>query len=310
MSDSTSDSKSPGNHRKPGHKRLTPEQVKQHWKLGDYTASGYLIHLLGALKRDGWVVDIPNVAEFCQLWEIGERRFYRAKAKLIEQGRLGERIKGRLKLWIITDTDKVVRMDGDLDEDEENSDDSSPDIDDRETDSSVIETDSSVIETDSSVIETDSSVIETDSSVMKTDSGDSGIPPKVLPGEALPTSPDLFQISFRSSSSLSHSHPPHPGERETELLNDGQPIDSYRKWLLKRAEELPKRPALIDKWITKQAQDPINQQAFLKSQQRSVRANLPPPRTGAIFELPKQARLTPAEHLERCQQMWNGRPMP
>ncbi|WP_416667911.1 hypothetical protein [Egbenema bharatensis] len=107
MSDSTSDSKSPGNHRKPGHKRLTPEQVKQHWKLGDYTASGYLIHLLGALKRDGWVVDIPNVAEFCQLWEIGERRFYRAKAKLIEQGRLGERIKGRLKLWIITDTELI-----------------------------------------------------------------------------------------------------------------------------------------------------------------------------------------------------------
>lgn len=82
------------------HKRLTADQVKRNWLLGDYTASGYLYHLIGALRKDGWPLLIDNVDEFCQEWEISRRSFYRAKAKLIVQGRINEEIIGKVKIWI------------------------------------------------------------------------------------------------------------------------------------------------------------------------------------------------------------------
>jgi hypothetical protein len=83
------------------HARRTSEQVKEKWNLGDYTASGYLVELFSAMKKEGWTIAIPNVAAFCEEWNIGERRFYRAKARLISEGRLKERIKGALEVRLI-----------------------------------------------------------------------------------------------------------------------------------------------------------------------------------------------------------------
>jgi hypothetical protein len=250
------------------HKRLTAEQVKQHWLLGDYSASGYLIHLLSAFKRDGWIIEIANVSTFCQEWQIGERRFYRAKAKLIEQGRLGERIKGNLQLWLITD--RVVPIDSELPLDDLDS----------QTDNFVSLTDEIVSEADEAVSVADSSDRSTDSSDSVTDSSDSATPFNSLLDKGSSDSPDLSQISIISSSSLSLSHPPSASEREAEAdpeLFDttGQPIAPFREWLEKQSQKLPYPPALLGKWIEKQAKDSINQQEFLKFYRGSGRTKIP-----------------------------------
>jgi hypothetical protein len=174
---------SPAQKKNSPHLRLTTEQVKHHWLLGDYSATGYLATLFAAMKREGLDIVIRSISDFCQQWSIGERRFYRAKAKLIREGRLEERIQESLIVRIVTHSET--------------------------TDSSVIETDSSVIETDSSVIETDSSVIETDSHVIETTSIANQDKESV-------TSPDLFQI-ISDQNSLSLKPTPHPTRREREF---------------------------------------------------------------------------------------------
>lgn len=82
------------------HLRLSAEQIKAKWLIGDYTAQGYLFDLLKSSRKDGWHFAIDDVDAFCEEWQISRRSFYRAKAKLILQGRIEEKIIGRLELWI------------------------------------------------------------------------------------------------------------------------------------------------------------------------------------------------------------------
>jgi hypothetical protein len=84
------------------HARLTVADVKQGWLDGYFSGSGYLSLLFRSMKAEGLPIYIGNVAQFCQEWEIGERRFYRAKAKLVEQGSLEEDIQGNLVIRIIS----------------------------------------------------------------------------------------------------------------------------------------------------------------------------------------------------------------
>ena len=70
------------------------EELKEHWRLGHYTPVGYLVEIFAILAAPGEPIAIPNVKEFCQTWEIGERQFYRAKAKLVERGDLEEECGG------------------------------------------------------------------------------------------------------------------------------------------------------------------------------------------------------------------------
>ncbi|NEP15434.1 MAG: hypothetical protein F6J97_00855 [Leptolyngbya sp. SIO4C1] len=82
------------------HLRLTPLEVFELWKQGDYTPKGYLYHLILAQRRVGWWWRIDNVTEFCRQWEIPRSTFYRAKAALIAEGKLQENIIGAVELCI------------------------------------------------------------------------------------------------------------------------------------------------------------------------------------------------------------------
>lgn len=90
--------------RKEPHARLTSQQVFKNWtKEGKkyYTPTGYLYHLLLALRKEGWWYRIDNITEFCDRWKIKRRTFYDAKAALIADGVLEENILGAVELRII-----------------------------------------------------------------------------------------------------------------------------------------------------------------------------------------------------------------
>jgi hypothetical protein len=76
----------------PPHIRLTCDDIFENWKAGLYTPAGYLYHLIMAARKVGWWLRINSVRQFCDQWQIHERAFYRAKAKLIASGQLEERI--------------------------------------------------------------------------------------------------------------------------------------------------------------------------------------------------------------------------
>jgi phage terminase small subunit len=69
------------------------EDLKTRWKLGDYSTAGYLMEILITMKQADQPIDINNVQQFCDTWDINPRAFYRAKAALVAQGRL----KGKYK---------------------------------------------------------------------------------------------------------------------------------------------------------------------------------------------------------------------
>jgi|GEM_PF-3400321 len=82
------------------HLRLTPAQVLANWQQRFYTPTGYLYHLVLALRRQGWWLRIDNISQFCRQWEINRRAFYRAKAQLVLAGRLEENIDDAIDLRI------------------------------------------------------------------------------------------------------------------------------------------------------------------------------------------------------------------
>ncbi len=82
------------------HLRLTPAQVLANWQQGFYTPTGYLYHLLLALRRQGWWLRIDNISQFCRQWEMNRRAFYRAKAQLLLAGRLEENIDDAIDLRV------------------------------------------------------------------------------------------------------------------------------------------------------------------------------------------------------------------
>jgi hypothetical protein len=102
------------------HLRLSAEQIKAKWLIGDYTAQGYLFDLLKSSRKDGWHFAIDDVDAFCEEWQISRRSFYRAKAKLILQGRIEEKIVGRLELWIEPNPKIVPFNEDDRDPDDDN----------------------------------------------------------------------------------------------------------------------------------------------------------------------------------------------
>ncbi len=155
------------------HARLTVADVKQGWLDGYFSGSGYLSLLFRSMKAEGLPIYIGNVAQFCQEWEIGERRFYRAKAKLVEQGSLEEDIQGNL----------VIRM-------------VSKKRDRLYDDTAVGNSDTAVGNSDTAVSQFDTAVTTTPSN--PPDNSHSG------------HSPDLIQISNRSLSDP--THPPERDE--------------------------------------------------------------------------------------------------
>jgi hypothetical protein len=83
------------------HLRRTVDQVKEKWRRGDYTPSGYLVELFSAMKAEGLSIVIKSIQKFCEMWEIPRRTFFRAKAKLLLQHRLAEEIHGILTVRLI-----------------------------------------------------------------------------------------------------------------------------------------------------------------------------------------------------------------
>ena len=246
------------------HLRRTKEQIKEQWILGDYSASGYLAALFGAMKAEGLNIVIRSVKEFCKEWEIGERRFYRGKAKLISQGRLEEEIHGTLVVRLTAD--KIVSM----------------------PDSTVVEDDDFGAGYDNTVSLSDSGIIEN--------------PPIAMQGKGSTKAPDLY----RSFSDLSHLDPPTPPEPERErniLLfdQDGEPIQSYREWLTRRAENLPQRVGVIELWIEKNAAKKTLQRAFIKHSQDLTQANIPPWATDPVENTETNPR---QEALARLKAKW------
>lgn len=82
------------------HARLTLEEVKDLWRSGALRASGYLYLIIKAQRRNGWRFRIQSINEFCKEFEIGRPTFYKAKAKLIHEGKMQEDISGTVDLWI------------------------------------------------------------------------------------------------------------------------------------------------------------------------------------------------------------------
>lgn len=90
--------------------------------------------------------------------------------------------------------------------------------------------------------------------------------------------------------------------------SNGEPTEEFYEWLKNRAYELPKRPALVDAWIQKQATKKTNQKAFLKYKKSLDRINIPPaPPLASIEPLPS---LSPEEQrknsLARLQAKWRN----
>ena len=92
------------------HLRLTAEGVKANWLAGHYTVSGYLHHLILAMKRQGWKLGISCVKKFCERWEIARSSFYRAIRHLEKTGQLESARASRLNLWIPTDKPDTLKV--------------------------------------------------------------------------------------------------------------------------------------------------------------------------------------------------------
>jgi hypothetical protein len=254
--------------RRAPHKRLTAEQVRQNWELGDYTASGYLYHLIGALKRDGWHLTIANVDQFCQKWKLTRRSFFRAKAKLILQNRIEETISGKVELWI-NPNPGIIPLAEDFNDFK-----------------------SAKFGTEGDRFGTPDAKFGTEDDRFGTPT-----PSKAAPDQRLGDPSDLLQIS----SDLSHSHPPNTLEREL-FDADGEPSQLYREWLIRRAQDLPKPPAMPELWIEKNAKKRSLQQGFLKYREGLERTRIPPPPPPPpSFEIEK---LSPEQRLAKYQTMW------
>ncbi|MGI0494288.1 MarR family transcriptional regulator [Alkalinema pantanalense CENA528] len=125
--------------------------------------------------------------------------------------------------------------------------------------------------------------------------------------EANSETPHTIHTLQPSSISFSPDHPPQR-EREENLINqDGEPTEEFYEWLKNRAYELPKRPALVDAWIQKQATKRTNQKAFLKYKKSLDRINIPPAPAASIEPL---SPISPEEQrqnsLARLQAKWRN----
>lgn len=196
----------PGEHRgNVPHDRLTPDQVLNCWRNGDYKVHGYLAALLRAMKRVGWRIRIDNVQAFCEQWEIAESSFYRAKAKLISQGRLKEYIKGVLEIWIVEN--KPIPLDPT--ENSLKNENKLPEMRDSP------KNESAALKNENQILKNESQILKNESTTLK---NERNTPLNPIQSQPCGDLPDLFQI-YSDLDYLSLSHPPNP-ESESESKQD------------------------------------------------------------------------------------------
>jgi hypothetical protein len=198
------------------HVELTPEEVRANWLAGYYTPAGYLYHLIRAMRKDGWWFAIDSVNDFCKTWGISRPSFYRAKAKLIEQGIIQERIVGRVDLRVVR-SDEPDEPEALLEE--------------------YLSSESEKVETASCNFETVSCKSETTNCRSETASctSETRTPLEVSQSNRSSNPTDLSQL-FNNLS----------------LKEDER--ERFEEFCLDQARSLPQLPTLIDRWIAKHIQ--------------------------------------------------------
>jgi len=270
------------------HSRLTAEEVRENWLNGDHSASGYLIALLRALRKDGWKLMIKSVDAFCAQWRISRASFYRAKRRLVEQGRIGECIRYGLVLWVIGKSKETQ-----LEEDSE-------DTETPET-SSIFLCEEDCLNTNAECLNAESEYLRTESECLNLENSTDLKPTHHAQSEASST---LDQLS---NNSLSHSHPPrgfHP-ERETPKVSDSQLI-KFIQSKLSRSTAIKNSPRAYAIGVLKQDRE-FWQEEFIKSKNSSIESNVPA--TAVIGQITPPNEMTEEEKrsstLSRIQAKWN-----
>jgi hypothetical protein len=245
------------------HVRLTAPAVKAQWQAGILNATGYLLNLCLSLKAPGWRITIPSVQDFCDRWGLHPRAFYRAKNKLISLGYLDQTTQGTLTIWVCNEkyfTDLEPTPESPL-TDIYVSDPPDPAPEPLSLDHILVTT------SDTPITRTDKNISATDLSVTQT-------PLQAIQESSFQPSSDPPQISINSLSDRELK-----SERENSKTFSGEEKEAYREWLLKKADNLPRRPMFINQWVTSQMKKEENQQEFLKhraAQQERVNQPLIP----------------------------------
>ena len=233
------------------HVRLTAEEVRQGWIDGHFSASGYLYYLIRSLRKDGWWYRIGNVTQFCKQWEIPRRTFYNAKAKLIREGKLEERMGGRVDLRvpplsnIIEMPEKKVVLD-------------TPKIEDK-----VVPP---LAQLHPGNRATAGTLCYEDLAGTQVNTPENHSEQAIQQLAQSPT-----DLSSDLNTDLSHRAPDPPRirrERESECFDkEGELQPGFRDFLSRIMNRLPNKPVMEEKWIRKQAKDPDNQHQYLRSLQ-------------------------------------------
>jgi hypothetical protein len=264
------------------HLRRTVEQVKEKWRLGDYTPSGYLVELFSAMKAEGFAIVIRNVKAFCEEWGLSRRTFFRAKATLVSQGRLDEEIQGTLIVRLIPANLEHLYDD-------------------------KVGTDGARSGTHDDKVGTNGARSGTHDDKVGTTT-----PSNDRQASQFDDSPDLYS-DLDQISNKSLSQPTHPPERDGDSFSQ-ENEEAFREWLLQKANQLPTKPAFINQWIESQAKKSENRQEYLKYHKAlTERINFPPavidaPRTLDDYVLYPLVRFSEAEQrlndLARLRTKW------
>jgi hypothetical protein len=266
------------------HLRRTIDQVKEKWRLGDYTPSGYLVELFSAMKAEGFAIVIRNVQAFCEEWGLSRRTFFRAKATLVSQGRLDEEIQGTLIVRLIPINSEHLYDD-------------------------KVGTDGARSGTHDDKVGTDGARSGTHDDKVGTTT-----PANPTPESRFEDSPDLYS-DLKQITNNSLSQPTHPPEREFEKSFSKEIEEEFREWLTKKAHQLPYKPTLVHQWVNKQMKQAENRAEFLKYREAlTERINFPPAPANFPTKLDDYAlyplvRLTEAEQrlndLARLRTKWH-----
>jgi hypothetical protein len=242
------------------HVRLTAPAVKAQWQAGILNATGYLLNLCLSLKAPGWRITIPSVQDFCDKWGLHPRAFFRAKNKLISLGYLDQTTRGTLTIWV-----RNEKYSADLEPTHE-----SPITDIYVSDPPDLALEAPSLE-HISVSFPDTSIVNGDKSISVTDFSVTQTPLQAIQESSFQPSSDLLQISINSLSDRELK-----SERENSKDFSEEEKDAYREWLLKKADNLPRRPMFMNQWVTSQMKKEENQQEFLKHREaQQERANQP-----------------------------------
>jgi hypothetical protein len=159
----------------------------------------------------------------------------------------------------------------------------------------------------------DTSIGVDDKDISAADLSVTQTPIQALQESSFQPSSDLLQISIKSLSDRELK-----AERENSKDFSQEEKDAYREWLLKKADNLPRRPMFINQWVTSQMKKEENQQEFLKhrkAQQERVNHPLIPcdfPTTLDEYNYPL-AQLSPQDQrqntLARLKSKWHQLPL-